>query len=42
MEGAQATMLDMDHGTYPFVTSSNPTAAGACVGTGIPPTRITR
>ena len=40
MEGAQATMLDMDHGTYPFVTSSNPTAAGACVGTGIPPTRI--
>ncbi|MFC7481712.1 adenylosuccinate synthase [Luedemannella flava] len=40
MEGAQATMLDMDHGTYPFVTSSNPTAAGACVGTGIPPTSI--
>jgi adenylosuccinate synthase len=40
MEGAQATMLDLDHGTYPFVTSSNPTAAGACVGTGIPPTRI--
>jgi adenylosuccinate synthase len=40
MEGAQATMLDMDHGTYPFVTSSNPTSAGACVGTGIPPTRI--
>ncbi|GAA1747962.1 adenylosuccinate synthase [Luedemannella helvata] len=40
MEGAQATMLDMDHGTYPFVTSSNPTAGGACVGTGIPPTRI--
>src|SRR5215211_5715696 len=36
MEGAQATMLDMDHGTYPFVTSSNPIAAGACVGTGIP------
>ncbi|HWB38131.1 MAG TPA: adenylosuccinate synthase [Rugosimonospora sp.] len=40
LEGAQATMLDMDHGTYPFVTSSNPTAAGACVGSGIPPTRI--
>jgi adenylosuccinate synthase len=40
MEGAQATMLDMDHGTYPFVTSSNPTAAGACVGAGIPPTAI--
>jgi adenylosuccinate synthase len=40
MEGAQATMLDLDHGTYPFVTSSNPTAAGACVGTGIPPTAI--
>jgi adenylosuccinate synthase len=40
MEGAQATMLDLDHGTYPFVTSSNPTSAGACVGTGIPPTRI--
>jgi adenylosuccinate synthase len=42
MEGAQATMLDLDHGTYPFVTSSNPTAAGACVGTGIPPTVIGR
>jgi adenylosuccinate synthase len=42
MEGAQATMLDLDHGTYPFVTSSNPTAAGACVGTGIPPTAIGR
>ena len=41
-EGAQATMLDLDHGTYPFVTSSNPTAAGACVGTGIPPTAITQ
>jgi adenylosuccinate synthase len=40
MEGAQATMLDMDHGTYPFVTSSNPTAAGACVGAGVPPTAI--
>src|SRR5919197_809298 len=42
MEGAQATLLDLDHGTYPFVTSSNPTAGGACVGTGISPTAITR
>jgi adenylosuccinate synthase len=42
LEGAQATMLDVDHGTYPFVTSSNPTAAGACVGSGIPPTEITQ
>jgi adenylosuccinate synthase len=42
MEGAQATMLDLDHGTYPFVTSSNPTSGGACVGTGIPPTRISQ
>ena len=42
LEGAQATMLDMDHGTYPFVTSSNPTAAGACVGAAIPPTAITK
>ncbi|HLT09299.1 MAG TPA: adenylosuccinate synthase [Micromonosporaceae bacterium] len=42
LEGAQATMLDLDHGTYPFVTSSNPTAAGACVGAGIPPTALTR
>lgn len=41
MEGGQATMLDVDHGTYPFVTSSNPTTGGACVGTGIGPTRIT-
>ena len=40
MEGGQATMLDVDHGTYPFVTSSNPTAGGACVGSGIGPTRI--
>src|SRR5690606_8633601 len=40
MEGAQGTMLDLDHGTYPFVTSSNPTAGGACVGTGIPPGRV--
>ncbi|HKT45500.1 MAG TPA: adenylosuccinate synthase [Gaiellaceae bacterium] len=39
-EGAQATWLDLDHGTYPFVTSSNPTAAGAAIGTGIGPTRI--
>lgn len=36
-EGAQATMLDLDHGTYPFVTSSNPTAGGACVGSGVGP-----
>jgi adenylosuccinate synthase len=42
LEGAQATLLDVDHGTYPFVTSSNPTAGGACVGTGIPPTRISQ
>ncbi|MFI5913817.1 adenylosuccinate synthase [Dactylosporangium sp. NPDC051541] len=42
LEGAQATMLDMDHGTYPFVTSSNPTVGGACVGSGIPPTAITQ
>ena len=42
MEGGQATMLDVDHGTYPFVTSSNPTAGGACVGAGIGPTRIDR
>src|ERR1700691_2554114 len=40
LEGAQATMLDVDHGTYPFVTSSSPTAGGACVGSGIGPTRI--
>ena len=39
-EGAQATMLDIDHGTYPFVTSSNPTAAGACTGTGVGPLKI--
>ncbi len=37
LEGAQATFLDLDHGTYPFVTSSNPTAGGACVGSGIGP-----
>ncbi|WP_147104437.1 adenylosuccinate synthase [Nesterenkonia populi] len=42
MEGGQATYLDVDHGTYPFVTSSNPTAGGASVGSGIGPTRIDR
>jgi adenylosuccinate synthase len=42
LEGGQATQLDVDHGTYPFVTSSNPTAGGACTGSGIPPTRIDR
>jgi adenylosuccinate synthase len=42
LEGAQATLLDVDHGTYPFVTSSSPTAGGACAGSGIGPTRITR
>ena len=41
-EGGQATMLDIDHGTYPFVTSSNPTAGGACTGTGVGPTKISR
>jgi len=41
-EGAQGTMLDIDHGTYPYVTSSSPTAGGACTGTGIGPTRIDR
>ena len=35
MEGGQATFLDVDHGTYPFVTSSNPTSGGACVGSGV-------
>jgi adenylosuccinate synthase len=39
-EGAQGTMLDMDHGTYPFVTSSSSSAGGACTGTGVPPNRI--
>ncbi len=39
-EGAQGTLLDLDNGTYPFVTSSNPTAGGACTGCGIGPTRI--
>ena len=42
MEGGQATFLDVDHGTYPFVTSSNPTAGGACVGSGVGPTRMSR
>jgi len=42
LEGAQATFLDLDHGTYPFVTSSNPTAGGACVGTGIGPRDVDR
>ena len=41
-EGAQAHHLDVDHGTYPYVTSSNPTAGGACTGTGVGPTRIDR
>jgi adenylosuccinate synthase len=41
LEGAQGTLLDLDHGTYPFVTSSNPVAGGACVGAGIGPTKIT-
>ena len=41
-EGAQGTLLDVDHGTYPFVTSSNPTSGGACTGLGIPPTSINR
>ncbi|HEV8615521.1 MAG TPA: adenylosuccinate synthase [Methylomirabilota bacterium] len=39
-EGAQGTMLDLDHGTYPFITSSSTTAGGAATGTGVPPTRI--
>jgi len=42
VEGAQGALLDVDHGTYPFVTSSNPTSGGACTGLGIPPTAITR
>jgi adenylosuccinate synthase len=40
LEGAQATMLDLDFGTYPYVTSSSPSAGGACTGSGIPPTRV--
>ena len=42
LEGAQATFLDLDHGTYPFVTSSNPVAGGACTGAGVGPTHIDR
>jgi adenylosuccinate synthase len=42
LEGAQGTLLDVDHGTYPFVTSSSPTTGGACAGSGLGPTRITR
>ena len=42
LEGAQATMLDVDHGSYPFVTSSSPTAGGACAGSGIGPTKIAK
>ncbi len=41
-EGAQGTLLDIDHGTYPYVTSSSPTAGGACIGAGVGPTRIGR
>lgn len=40
MEGAQGALLDVDHGTYPFVTSSSPTSGGACSGVGVPPTKI--
>jgi adenylosuccinate synthase len=40
VEGAQGALLDLDHGTYPYVTSSNPTSGGACTGLGIPPTKI--
>ena len=39
-EGAQGSLLDVDHGTFPFVTSSNPTAGGAATGTGVPPTAL--
>ena len=42
LEGAQATFLDLDHGTYPFVTSSNPVAGGACTGAGVGPRQIER
>ena len=41
-EGAQGTFLDIDHGTYPYVTSSNTTAGGACTGSGVPPHRMDR
>ena len=40
LEGAQGCLLDVDHGTYPYVTSSSPTSGGACTGTGVPPTAI--
>ncbi len=40
LEGAQGALLDVDHGTYPYVTSSSPTSGGACIGTGIPPNKI--
>ncbi len=42
VEGAQGALLDLDHGTYPFVTSSNPTSGGACTGLGLPPTKINK
>lgn len=42
LEGSQGTLLDVDHGTYPFVTSSSPTAGGACAGSGLGPTRVDR
>jgi adenylosuccinate synthase len=42
LEGGQATLLDVDHGTYPFVTSSSATSGGACTGSGIPPSRLDR
>ncbi len=42
LEAGQATLLDVDHGTYPFVTSSNPTSGGACTGSGLPPNQIDR
>jgi adenylosuccinate synthase len=42
LEGGQGTLLDIDHGTYPFVTSSSPTSGGACAGSGIPPTRLSK
>lgn len=42
LEGAQGSLLDVDHGTYPFVTSSCPTAGGACTGSGIPPTAVNK
>jgi adenylosuccinate synthase len=40
LEGAQGALLDLDYGTYPYVTSSNPTAAGLCLGAGVPPTAL--